>query len=119
MGMVRGGNMITRNPYSHTNVIKPGHMPEPLKPVHTCDSQEIIDICLECPVYDGCHPEVKECPLNRRNKRAAKMLERDERILYLLTHGWRNTEAICEKLGISSWILSGAKKRLRKQGKIP
>lgn len=111
--------MITQSPYGLRNVIKPGNMPEPLQPVHTCDPQEIIDICLACPIDGGCYPELSACPLNGRNKRTAKMLERDEKLLYLLTHGWSNTECICEELGIGPPALSAAKKRLRDRGVIP
>lgn len=124
--------MITQSPYGLRNVIKPGHMPEPLQPVHTCDPPEIIAICLDCPVDGGCRPELSVCPLNGRHKppeekgrirnvnsRTAKMLERDEKTLYLLTHGWRNTECICEELGIGPAALSAAKKRLRERGEIP
>lgn len=131
--------MITKSPYSHTNAIKPGRIPEPIKePIHTCDPPEIIAICLACPVAGGCHPEMSVCPLNGKhrepkhreptekirknvklNQRTVRMLERDERLLYMLTHGWRNTEAICEELGIKSAALSAAKKRLRERGAIP
>ena len=120
--------MITNSPYGITNVIRPGWMPEPLQPVHTCDPEEIIAVCLKCPVEGECHPELSICPLNRRNKdnqnakpskRTIARAERDEKLLYLLTHGWRNTECICEELGIKKAALCAAKKRLRERGEIP
>lgn len=169
--------MITSDPYGITKVIKPGHMPEPLEPVHTCDPQHIIDLCLDCKVPGGCNQLSHNCPLRKvkektekkkqwtldrdeqiarmvnrgasareiagkfkisermvseikrrlvrkgkidgTRERTAKMLERDEKILYLLTHGWRNTEAICEELKISTSTLTAAKKRLRERGMIP
>ena len=125
--------MITRSPYGFRNVIKPGCVPEPIQPVHTCDPPEVIAICLKCPVEGGCYPELSVCPLNGRyknssemrpkpikpNSRTIRMLERDEKLLYMLTHGWRNTECICEELGIGPSALSAAKKRLRERGAIP
>ena len=111
--------MITHNPYSHRNIIKPGRAPEPLKPVHTCDTPDIIAICMECPVNGGCRPNSSECPLNggNRNKKE-KMRERDEKLAYMLAHGRRNTEAICEELHISKAALSAAKKRMRELGEV-
>lgn len=120
--------MITNSPYGIGNVIKPGHMPETIEPIHTCDPPEVIAICLKCPVEGGCYPELSICPLNGRNKnnphkkptaRTVQMMERDEKLLHLLTHGWRNTECICEELGIGRAALSAAKKRLRERGAIP
>lgn len=114
--------MITRSPYRLTNVIKPGRMPEPIEEtVHTCDPQWAIDICLECRVRGGCKPDSSKCKLNNQHEVVHKpeTLERDERLLYLLTHGWRNTEAICQELGIRKQALSAAKKRLRERGAIP
>lgn len=114
--------MITNDPYGISNVIKPGHMPDPIEPVHTCDPQWVIDLCLECKI-DNCYPWSDGCELKAARKREIKhrleTLDRDEKILYLLTHGWRNTECICEELGIGRAALSAAKKRLRERGAIP
>lgn len=114
--------MITSNPYRLRNVIKPGKLPEPLEPVHTCDPQWAIDRCLECKM-GGCYPDADGCKLNEANKQREAIhkpetLERDEKLLYLLTHGWRNTECICEKLNMSKKALTAAKKRLRERGAI-
>lgn len=114
--------MITRSPYCIGSVIKPGHMPEPItEPIHTCDPPEVIAICLDCHVRGGCRPDSSECRLNNQHEVTHKpeTLERDEKLLYLLTHGWRNTECICEELGIGPKALSAAKKRLRGRGVIP
>lgn len=125
--------MTTKDPYGIGRAIKPWHMKEPItEQIHTCDPPEIIAICLDCPVKGGCYPELSVCPLNGRNKELTEVtprevksnkkhiqrLERDEKLLYLITHGWRNTECICEELGIGKAALSAAKKRLRERGAI-
>ena len=91
--------MITSSPYGIENAIKPGRMPEPLQPVHTCDPQWAMDICLSCEVKGGCRPGSNLCRLHHPKKttgigkggtRAALRAERDEKILHMVHHGWRN-----------------------------
>lgn len=123
--------MITNSPYGLTNVIKPGRVPEPLQPIHTCDPQEAIDTCLSCKVKGGCRPESSLCKLYRpkRNKkskgigkggtRAALRVQRDEKILQMIRCGWRNKEVICQELGIGMSTLNQAIQRIRDRGDIP
>lgn len=108
--------MITTDPYGIRHAIKPGYG-EPLStdPVNTYDPQEYVDKCLSCPVIGDCNSGLIECPLNPKSRtRDGK----DEKVLKLISAGWRNNEAICEELGISKSTLSLAKRRLREQGKI-
>lgn len=102
-------------------VTKPGHgQPEPLKPVHTYDKQENIDICTECTV-PNCRPMSLSCPLCKREKsrvRAEKIAERDARTRDLINAGWVSAEAICEELHISKTTFYHSRKRLRERGEI-
>lgn len=123
--------MITQDPYGIGYVIKPGCMPEPLQPVHTCDPPEIIAICLSCPVEAGCYPELSVCPLNGRNRRqderarkdakhnarTVKILERDEKLLYMLTHGWKNTECSARNLALDQRLYRQQRSGLESEGK--
>lgn len=111
--------MITHSPYSHRNIIKPGRMPEPLKPVHTCDSPDVIAICLKCPVKGGCRPSSPGCQVKTRpsKDRTAERIERDKKICEMVKAGWKN-KAICEELRIKKATLSEAKKRLKERGEI-
>ncbi|MDE6261576.1 MAG: hypothetical protein K2M42_12115 [Oscillospiraceae bacterium] len=45
-------------------------------------------------------------------------LERADKVRDLIDRGWRNSEAICEELHISLWMLKDAKRRLRERGEI-
>ena len=49
--------------YGTGHVLKPGHMPEPLKPLYRYDPPEIEQTCLSCPVMPDCRPKSKKCPL--------------------------------------------------------
>lgn len=102
-------------------VTKPGHgQPEPLKPVHTYDKQENIDICTECTV-PNCRPMSLSCPLCKREKsrvRAEKAAERDARVRDLINAGWVSAEAVCEELHISKTTFYHSRKRLRERGEI-
>lgn len=113
--------MITLNPYSAYHAIRPGHLPEPMKRVHTCDPQECIDACLECIVPGGCKPTSRKCLLKadmgKRQRRTARTIERDKKILELLNAGWRRGE-ICEELRIGKTTYREAKNRLKAMGEL-
>lgn len=42
--------------------LKPGHLPEPVKPVSTLDPPEYVAACLECPLPE-CWMDSASCPL--------------------------------------------------------
>lgn len=108
--------MITTDPYGIRHAIKPGYG-EPLssEPIDTHDPPEYVDKCLSCPVIGDCNSALIECPLNPKSRaRDGK----DEKVLKLISAGWRNNDAICKELGISKSTLSLAKRRLRARGDI-
>lgn len=47
---------------------------------HACDPQEIIDVCLNCPIPDGCYPKRKECPLTGGVGKAMKEFDDREKL---------------------------------------
>lgn len=97
--------------------IKPGHLQdEPIRHVHTVDPQEVIDICLNCPIEFGCFPYSEECPVMKREK-LRKVGERDNEILALINEGLSG-RAIRNKLHIGGSTFMAAKNRLREAGKI-
>lgn len=108
--------MITTDPYGIRRAIKPGYG-EPLspEPVNTYDPQEYVDKCLNCPVIGDCSPALIECPLNPKSHTRGN---KDEKVLKLISAGWRNNDAICEELGISKDTLFRTKRRLRERGEI-
>lgn len=70
--------MITRDPMGlGGRAIKPGHLPEPARPVSTLDPPEYVAACLECPL-PRCMMDSTACPLRslprpgRRGKQRAK-----------------------------------------------
>lgn len=119
--------MITKSHYGLGHATKPGHLPEPRRSVHTCDPQERVDICLECPVHGECKPNSLDCQFNKtgsrssyrkRHKRSDEILERDQKIKELLNAGWTSKEIYTE-LRISQTTYSRATQRLREKGEIP
>lgn len=111
-------------------IVKPGFGdPKPLKPVSTCDTQENVEVCLNCPL-PACKSGHPACPLYgystraRRSREEEKLsrreraVERDNRVRDLINAGWVNSEAICKELNIGKSTLSAAKKRLRERGEI-
>ena len=68
--------MITKNPYGTNHIIKPGCLPEPMKPVRTCDPPESMAIYLSC-TRPNCNPESHSCPLRgaHEEKRGASAEE--------------------------------------------
>ena len=42
--------------------IKPGHLPEPARPVSTLDPPEYVAACLDCPLAE-CRQDSAACPL--------------------------------------------------------
>lgn len=113
--------MITLNPYSAHHAIRPGHLHEPPERVHTCDPQECIDACLECTVPGGCKPTSRKCILKadtgKKQRRTARMRERDKKIIELLNSGWRRGE-ICEELRISKTTYQESRNRLKALGEL-
>lgn len=89
---------------------------------HAGDPKEVIDICLNCPVPDGCHLKKKGRPLTGGSGRAARELEDQERldaaVLRGIKAGWSDRR-IRDTLYIGYNKLMTAKKRLRGMGEIP
>lgn len=89
---------------------------------HACDTQEVIDVCLNCPIPDGCHPKTKECPLTggvgRATKEAANREKLDAAVLRAIRAGWSDRR-IRDTLYIGYSTLMAAKERLRERGEIP
>lgn len=103
------------------NVIRPGWLQDkPYKPIREGDTQEIIDICLECPIEGGCRPDSKKCPLNAMELKGISQKdtsERDEKILELLNKRL-SYRAIGRELGISHATVIDTRKRLIRDGKL-
>lgn len=87
------------------------------------DSQENIDTCLDCPIANGCEPGSAACPLRGKEPRIGRwknkprgdeLRERDKRVQDMLSEG-RTVREICESLGITKWMLRGAKQRLKER----
>ena len=105
--------MTTKDPYGLAYAVRPGYgTPEPVKPVFCHDTQEHMEVCMNCCVEGGCNMKSKKCGLRRDNLRKAEL---DSKVRSLMNAGWRNNEAICEELGISKSVLFAAKRRLRKR----
>lgn len=97
--------------------IKPGHLhDEPAHHVHTVDPQEVIDICLNCPIAYECMPYSAECPVMKREA-VRKASGRDDEILALINEGLTD-RGIRRKLHIGHSTVVAAKSRLREAGKI-
>lgn len=113
--------MITKNPYNFGYATKPGHLPEPRKPIYNPEPQERIDICLDCPIASGCKPKSAACPLRKKRKTPSEkdieMQERKSRIIELLNAGWKDKD-IRDELHISETTYFRVKKKLRDLGEI-
>ena len=120
--------MITADPYDISHAIRLGYgEPEPVEPISTRDSPENVEACQNCLLPD-CRASSPACPLrgkapriktHRQSAEAAERIsERANRVRDLINAGWRNSEAICEELHISPWMLQDAKRRLRERGEI-
>lgn len=88
---------------------------------HQCDPQEVIDICLNCPIPDGCRPKTKECPLTGGVGRAMKEFtdreKLDAAVLREVKAGWSDRR-IRNTLQIGLYKLRDVKERLRQKGEI-
>lgn len=88
---------------------------------HQCDSQEMIDLCLNCPIPDRCRPGTRECPLNggARAMIEAKERERyDDAVLRAFKAGW-SVRRMRDTFRTSDKKVLEAKERLIKQGRLP
>lgn len=112
--------MITQSPYGLGHIIKPGRLPEPMDPVHTCDPQSAIDRCLDCEkdkCCGTCKPEDSaKYTGERRDVKRRKL--RDEKILAMISEGRMSDKEICDQLGIGKSTFYNAKKRLRERGAL-
>lgn len=89
---------------------------------HVCDPKDIIDVCLNYPIPDGCHPKRKECPLTGGVGKAMREFDDREKleasVLRAVRAGWSDRK-IRDTLQIGLYKLRGVKDRLRERGEIP
>lgn len=104
--------MITQSPYGLGHITKPGRLPEPLEPVHTCDPQSAIDRCLNC-TAKKCFGNCKTEGHDRESIRI-----RNEKILEMILAGAGYLE-ICETAGVKISTFYGVKKKFKARGMIP
>lgn len=87
---------------------------------HQCDPQEVIDVCLNCPIPDGCRPKSSECPLSgydyERKKRSPDQNgEIESEVLKMLKAGWSD-HRIRQTMHIGQYRLKSIKERLKMGG---
>ena len=113
--------MIMTDPYRlHHNVIKPGHLPEPLEPVSTRDPQSAVDRCLNCTAeqcfgtcgpYEGVRERTSERPEEDPADRQKWQRAIDAKVKTMLAAGYGNYP-ICRELQITEKELRQAKARI-------
>lgn len=88
---------------------------------HVCDPKEVIDVCLNCPIPDGCYPKRKDCPLTGGVGKAIKEFVNREKldtaVLRSMKAGWSDRR-IRDTLQIGLYKLREVKQRLRERGEI-
>lgn len=102
--------------------IKPGYLQdEPVHPLNPNEPKEVIDVCLNCPIPDGCHPKRKDCPLTggvgRAMREIADKEALDKNVLRAIKAGWSDRR-IRDTLYIGYNKLMQSKERLRAKGEI-
>ena len=95
---------------------------EPAEKVHTCDSQDVIDYCLQCELKK-CSTRYKYCIFNKSHKDSRKKrthketLELDEKVKNMIYAGWR-PEMLIKEMNITEPDYYESRKRLIRRGEL-
>lgn len=104
-----------------TTPTRPWDETEPIHKVHTCDSQENINVCLNCELKK-CVPGSLKCPFTkngttRMNRTKKERDELDKRVKEMLYAGWRS-EKLRKELNISESTYKDVRRRLKAKGEL-
>lgn len=116
---------MSKSEHTSINAIRPWDKPTKQEGEaynHVCDTQEVIEVCLNCLIPDGCHPKRRECSLTggvgKAMKEFAERKKLDAAVLRAVKAGWSDRR-IRDTLHIGQYKLDGVKERLNGKGEIP